>query len=204
MTTKILLKYINIAFSLDSKNAFLLILQAENTNKSIPIIIGKSEAQNINILGEKLKSPQQFTYQFFDTILKSFQIEVKEVHLFYIDEGIFGAQAILFDHNNSERHHTIDCRCSDAVALALQNNVPIYTTPKDLQKFKTFDFSFEDAETLNLKKDLNKEDTTPKNVIQKYEDLDIEKLQIILKRLIDDENYLEAAKIRDLIQSKKK
>ena len=119
------LSIIGLTYSQTQNNAYALLLGEENGPRRLPIVIGAFEAQSIAIALEKdLMPPRPLTHDLFTSMALSFNIYLKKVMIHKLDEGIF--YSYLVCEQNGELKQ-IDSRTSDAVALALRFNCPIYT-----------------------------------------------------------------------------
>jgi bifunctional DNase/RNase len=121
---KIELKIFGLSYSHSQSAAYALILDEKNGNRRLPIIVGGLEAQAIAIEVEKMKPARPLTHDLFKSFAEVFDIDVKEVVINKFHEGIFYS-VLVCKHNSKEIE--IDSRTSDAVAIALRFNCPIYT-----------------------------------------------------------------------------
>lgn len=121
---KIELKVVGLSYSQTQTGAYALILKESKGNRRLPIIIGGAEAQAIAIPLEKMTPSRPLTHDLFKSFLDSFDISLKEVVIYNLVEGIFFAKVICSQNGNTLE---IDARSSDAVAIALRCEKPIYT-----------------------------------------------------------------------------
>ncbi len=115
-------------------NAFLLLLKEKNAEnpRHIPIVIGPSEAQAIVIgLEKKVTPPRPLTHDLFATVIKYFGFRVNKVIINKLHEGIFYALLVL---EKEGKTYEFDSRTSDAVAMAVRFDAPIYTVPEVLNE----------------------------------------------------------------------
>ena len=176
--------------------AYALVLAEENGDRRIPIIIGPVEAQSIAIQLEGLHPPRPLTHDLFKNMAQAFQIELIEVIIYKLEEGIFFSELIC-EQNGT--HIAIDSRTSDAVALALRFKCPIYTTEEILSKAGIVIEVTENFEEDNLPEEPVQEDDR-KN---KYELYSLKELEQMLQDAIQDEKYEVASEIRDEISRRK-
>jgi len=126
------LSIIGLTYSQTQKNAYALLLGEEEGPRRLPIVIGAFEAQSIAIALEKdILPPRPLTHDLFTSFALTFNIYLKKVMIHKLEEGIF--YSYLVCEFNGETHQ-IDSRTSDAVALALRFNSPIYTYEEILEK----------------------------------------------------------------------
>ena len=121
---KIKLRVQGLTNSHNQSEAYALIL-ADQGHRRIPIIVGLHEAQSIAIAIQGVTPPRPFTHDLFITYTKATNFEIQEVNILRFENGIFFSEINLTDGIDSV---TIDSRTSDAIAIALRSNCPIYTT----------------------------------------------------------------------------
>lgn len=189
---KIELKIVGLSYSHSQSSAYALILGEVNGNRRLPIIVGGLEAQAIAIEVEKLKPARPLTHDLFKTFAETFDIEIREVIINKFHEGIF--YSILVCEKNNEIIE-IDSRTSDAVAIALRFNSPIYTYESIMSVGGIIlDPDEEDAH------ETAKAETES---INEFSGLSISELESMLQAAIEQENYERASFIRDEIKKQK-
>ncbi|MEE4196461.1 MAG: bifunctional nuclease family protein [Bacteroidales bacterium] len=204
--SKIKLNVLGISYSQTQTGAYALVLTEENGDRRIPIIIGGFEAQAIAIQLEGLKPPRPLTHDLFLNFATSFGINLLEVNIYRLEEGVFYSQLIC---NNGKNNISIDARTSDAIALALRFKCPIYTTEEILQKSGiVIDIESEekvDPQQTSGDDSSNKTDSDISSMSRyEFEDLDIEALETLLEEAVKKEEYERASIIRDEINKRKK
>lgn len=176
---------LGLSTSPSSGGAYALILSETDGNRRLPIIIGTFEAQAIALELESIKPPRPMTHDLLKNIILSYNSNVKKVVINNLNEGTFYAQ---IHYSNNSDDIVLDSRPSDAIALAIRFNAPIYTNEKVL----------EEAGIVSDDKPVKSGDKSKKNNpdsgLTKLEELEID-----LKTAIETENYEKAAKIRDQI-----
>ena len=176
---RVVLSVLGLSISQSQAGAYALILQEENGNARIPIIIGASEAQAIAISLEGLKPPRPLTHDLFFTLSNAYGIQLLEVEINKIEEGVFYSKLVF---KNQSETFSMDARTSDAVALAIRFNAPIYTSKFVLEKAGiTIDDSKDEAIKPKAK-------PSKKTLIKK--------LQKQLQKAIEQENYEEASRLK--------
>ena len=194
---KIKLNILGLSYSQTQTGAYALVLAEEEGERRIPIIIGGVEAQSIAIKLEGLTPPRPLTHDLFMNFAKAFNIEIVEVIIYKLEEGIFYSELVC--ERESETLH-IDSRTSDAVALALRFNCPIYTYDDIMDKAGiVLDFETEE-------KDEESADAEPKEhkTSKEFASLTMEELKSMLEEAVKMEDYEKASKIRDEIKSREK
>lgn len=196
---KIELSVVGLSYSQTQTGAYALILKEKEGNRRLPIIIGGAEAQAIAIPLEKMTPSRPLTHDLFKSFLDSFEIEINEVIIYNLVEGIFFAKIICIKEGAEIE---IDARSSDAVALALRCEVPIYTHDFILSSAGIIIDEDEDEETgLEQAQEINIE---PAEAEEPEEAGSIADLQKQLKKALEREEYEKASKIRDEINRRKK
>lgn len=191
---KVKLKVLGLSYSQTQSGAYALVLAEENGERRIPIIIGGFEAQAIAIELEALKPPRPLTHDLFVNFAMAFKIELIEVIIHRLDEGIFYSE-LLCDSGGSRIK--IDARTSDAVALAIRFGSPIYTTDDIMAKAGVI-LPVDDK----IRTDKGEKEKQPgKNVDPDniYGNYTLSELQDMLDKAVDNEDYEEASRIRDEI-----
>lgn len=193
---KIELKVVGLSYSQTQTGAYALILKEKAGNRRLPIIIGGAEAQAIAIPLEKMTPSRPLTHDLFKSFMDSFQITLEEVVIYNLVEGIFFAK--LHCRRDGELVE-VDARSSDAVAIALRCECPIYT----------HDFILGSAGII-IDEDATPEDETdaPEEFLESVgepsgDSSSLEELQAQLDIALENEDYERASKIRDEINRRK-
>jgi uncharacterized protein len=199
---RIKLNVLGISYSQTQTGAYALVLAEENGKRRIPIIVGGFEAQAIAIQLEGLKPPRPLTHDLFYNFAKSFNIDLTEVTIHKLEEGVFHSK--LTCHNDSQTIE-IDTRTSDAIALALRFKCPIYTTSDIIDRagivldFEQNADSFDEPNE-NESKNIEIEDELTIANLAQY---DIAGLKRLLDEAVKDEDYEKASMIRDEMNRRK-
>lgn len=192
---KIKLDIVGLSYSQTQSGAYALVLGEVNGRRRLPIIIGGFEAQAIAIEIEKMTPSRPLTHDLFKTLTDSFGISVQEVIIYNLVDGIFYGKIICGD---GKRAAEIDARTSDAIAIAVRFNCPIYTYEFILAKagimIEGNDFVF-----LENSEGLEKVPVTNPSFNALTED----QLKEQLKTALAEEAYEKAAKIRDELSKRK-
>lgn len=168
-------------------SAFILLLKEEVGSRTLPIVIAHPEAQSIAIELENMKPPRPFTHDLFKTFASSFGIALTEVIIYDLKEGIFYAKLLCEQRGKKIE---IDSRTSDAVALAVRFNCPIYT----------YEFILRLAGTDTSKEKTTERKKAPDKVEKaKSPKKTLDELQKKLKEAIEVEDYETATRLRDSI-----
>jgi uncharacterized protein len=193
---RVKLKVMGISYSQTQSGAYALILIEENGERRIPIIIGGFEAQAIVIKLENLDPPRPLTHDLFKKFADEFNISVVEVMIYKLEEGVFFSRLLC---NNGKKEYSIDSRTSDAVAIALRFNCPIFITEEILEKAGiTINPSDSEMSVTNEVDNLFEPENT------KYDSYSDEELYKIIDEAVKTEDYERAASVRDEIEKRKK
>jgi len=188
-----------ISYSETQTGAYALILKEAEGDRRLPIIIGGFEAQSIAIALEKeLKPKRPLTHDLFKNFAERFNIYVKQVIIHKLVDGVFYSSLIC---ERDKIEEVIDARTSDAIALALRFNAPIFTYENILIKAGVILKVENDEEQADsVLKEIIHQDTKDSN--KDYKNKTTEELQKLLKIAVLKENYENAALIRDEISKR--
>jgi len=194
---KVRLEIVGMSYSQSQSGAYALILGIPGQKKRLPIIIGSNEAQSIAIELEKMKPSRPLTHDLFKKFASQFEITITEVIISKFEEGIF--HSILFCQQNGVISE-LDSRTSDAVALALRFDCPIYAYKKIIDEAGILLEDQPVGDDPESEEILKKENASG---VSSYKALHIAELEDLLKTAIENENYEEASMIRDEINHRK-
>jgi bifunctional DNase/RNase len=193
---KIQLEILGLSSSQSQSGSFALVLGETDGNRRLPIIIGMFEAQAIAIEIEKIIPNRPMTHDLFKSFGHSFNYTIKEIVISDLKEGVFFAKIVC---ENDSKTVEIDARPSDAIAIGLRFNAPIYTYEKIMTDAGIIltDESEDEASdlTAEIKKDEPKTSTASED--KPLKDHSYDKLKEMLNKALDEEDYEKAAKIRD-------
>jgi uncharacterized protein len=199
---KIRLNVLGISYSQTQSGAYALVLSEENGQRRVPIIVGGFEAQAIAIQLEGLKPPRPLTHDLFVNFAISFKINLIEVNIYKLEEGVFFSKLIC---DNGQTRISIDARTSDAIALALRFKCPIFTTEDILTRAGiVIDFENESKNQKSETDELKVEVETTSKSNDELKNLDSDELKELLDEAINKENYERASIIRDEINRRSK
>jgi len=191
-----LLNISELSSSQTQTGAYALILEVNGSNKRIPIIIGAYEAQAIALQLEGLKPSRPLTHDLFQSFTNAFNISVIEVEINRFSEGVFYSRIICFD---GVHRVEIDSRTSDAVALAVRYNCPIYCDDEVIKQTAiAMEVEEDEPEIADFEFPMDEFDDE-----NEAEIMTIEELEALLQKMIEEENYEEASRIRDEINQRK-
>jgi len=194
-----------ISYSQTQNGAYALILNEVDGDRKLPIVIGAFEAQSIAIALEKeIRPPRPLTHDLFKNFADRFDIVVKQVIIHKLVDGVFYSSLIC---ERDKIEEIIDARTSDAIALALRFQAPIFTYKNILDKAgiylkvnpKKEDEEQEDSVLLD---DLIAEELEVNPKKENYSDKTLEELHSMLGEAVANEDYEKAAYIRDEISKR--
>ncbi len=195
---KVKLNILGLSVSQSQSGAYALVLAEENGDRRIPIIIGPIEAQSIAIQIEGLKPPRPLTHDLFRQMALAFDIEISEIIIYKLEEGIFYSELICV---RGDKQIVIDSRTSDAVALSLRFNCPIYTTEEILERAGiVIEFENEHSQE-EWHQSAGDEPVRGKHEYDKYTSAELTQM---LNNAIQAEDYEKASAIRDEINRRVK
>ncbi len=207
---KIKLKIVGITYSHSQTGSYALVLGEEGGKRKLPIIIGSNEAQAIAIKVEGMTTPRPLTHDLFKSMLDEFNILLSEVFIYKLEEGVFFSKLIC---SNGIKDVEIDSRTSDAIAIALRADAPIYTTEQIMkaagiviEEDKNEPSQDDEEENFELKiEKILEEDNPPSEQKNKtdYSKFSVKELLDMLDKAIQDEAYETASQIRDELNSRK-
>ena len=198
------MKVRGISYSETQTGAYALILNEEKGERKLPIIIGGFEAQSIAIaLEHEVKPSRPLTHDLFKSFGERFNINVKQVIIHKLVDGIFFSSLIC---ERDKIEEIIDARTSDAIALALRFDAPIYAYDSILKKAGFTAAISENSKKLSEDKWIQnfvKEQSNRNEDIGDLKKLSVSKLKSLLTKLVSQENYEKAAKVRDELSKRK-
>jgi bifunctional DNase/RNase len=189
---KIELEIVALSHSITQTHSYAVVLGEVNGLRRLPIVIGGFEAQAIAVALERMQPSRPLTHDLMKNFMMAFNIDLHEIIINDLQEGIFYSKLICSSDKDTVE---IDSRTSDAVALAVRFGCPIYT----------YDNILESAGILM------EEDDKKKKVVVSHNDeasddlkkLSLSELESLLNEVLEHEDYIKAASIRDEIKSRK-
>lgn len=197
---KIKLEILGLSSSQSQSGSFALVLGETSGSRRLPIIIGMFEAQAIAIEIEKIIPNRPMTHDLFKSFAHSFNFTVQEILISNLKEGVFFAKIVCSDGVKSTE---IDARPSDAIAIGLRFNVPIYTYEAVLSEAGIVLTDETEEEVGEMQQESTKrEKKKDVPLVEQLKDMPTDKLQSLLNDALAKEEYEKAAKIRDEINKR--
>ncbi len=189
---KIELDVVALTHSVTSSHNYAVILGEVNGDRKLPVVIGGFEAQAIAVAMEKMIPNRPLTHDLFKNTMDSFGIELKEVVINNLLDGIFYAQLICFD---GRQEVIIDSRTSDSIAMAVRFNCPIYTMENIMEEAGML---LDPEEEKKIAIERSGKTKKPKT----FSEYSVDELSDLLDKVLENEDYEQAAKIRDEINKR--
>lgn len=186
---RVKLTVLGISYNPLQSGAFGMLLAEEGGRHRIPIVIGSAEAQSIAINLEGVITPRPMTHDLFCSFAQAFGVKLVEVYIYKFEDGIFSSEMKFSD---GVREVAIDSRTSDAVAIALRCNAPIYTTRQIIEQAGSVADDGEGDTRAQA-------DEAPKRDLN---DMTDDELRQMMDRYIEEENYEDAAKISRILKDR--
>lgn len=194
---RIELGIVALSHSMTQSHNYAVVLGERKGQRRLPIVIGSFEAQAIAVAMERMVPNRPLTHDLFKNTLDTFGIQLREVVINNLLDGIFYSRLICV--KNGEMFE-IDSRTSDAIAMAVRFECPIYT----------YDFILEAAGIVLDEQDEtsgHQPVITQTTTTAEYEALDAYSSEALIDKLqevLDAEDYEMAAKIRDELKKREK
>ncbi len=195
---KIKLEIIGIEYSQTQTGSYVLKMLEIGGKRRLNIVIGGFEAQAIAVELEKMVPNRPLTHDLFKTFCTSFEVDVMEVVIYKFHEGVFFSKIVC---KSEEKLVEIDSRTSDAIAIGVRFNCPVYTLNKVMDEVSNVaenEMKFDDLDDEGEIESFDMHGNDPLN------ELSLEELQIQLNEALENEDYELASKIRDEISQRKK
>lgn len=186
-----------ISYSQTQSGAYALLLEHEETGVKLPVVIGNFEAQSISLGLEKdLRPPRPLTHDLFTKFVNSTHYTLESVIIYQIIDGVFFSN-LNFKNTENGEELILDARTSDAVAMAVRFDAPIYTTEQVLNEAGIL-----------LEIDNNNELPEPEEASESetsdLKKLSTEELQILLDDAVREEDYDAAMEIQEELKRRNK
>lgn len=198
---KIELEIVALSHSITQNNSYAIVLGEMEGQRRMPIVIGAFEAQAIAVALERMQPTRPLTHDLFFGFMTKFEIELSEVIIYKLEEGIFFSKLICLQNNSEEIE--IDSRTSDALALAVRANCRIYTYETIIESAGIF----LNSEERPTKRAIQAQSAEQKDTVENVNDLkklSYAELNALLNDALEQEDYVRAIHIRDEINTRTK
>ena len=197
---KIELEIVALSHSITQTHSYAVVLGEVNGLRRLPIVIGGFEAQAIAVALEKMQPSRPLTHDLFANFMATFAIDLLEVVIYKLEEGIFFARLVC---QNDGETIEIDSRTSDALALAVRANCRIYTFENILETAGLFLDTTETAAEQTEQEVPSSKKIVGKDSSKDLKSMSLDDLHILLQQVLDQEDYVMAITIRDEINNRK-
>lgn len=192
-------KILGLSYSQSQSGSYVVVLSEKKGRRKLPIVIKSSDAQQIALKIEGVKSPRPLTHDLFKSINDSYGIDIQEVYIYAILEGIFYTKLVT---SNGIEEVEIECTAGDGIAISIVFDCPLYVS-KEVLDISGVNVSDDGNNINNLEIEdiddyIEEEEEIPKRVVS------IEDLEHMIEDAIGNEEYEIAAEIRDRIEKLKK
>lgn len=183
------LELVGITYNQIEKGVYAMVLQeVEEKHRRLVIIIGTSEAQSIECKLQNIIPPRPLAHDFIDMLFYAYQIKLRKVEIYRMENGVFAANMYLCQQYGQEEslNKVIDARSSDAIAIAIRTNSPIYCTDALLEEVGYYNESA-------VRKNLQENKTSENDLLSSAS---TSELKSLLQKAVDEEQYELASKIK--------
>lgn len=191
------LRIVGITYNQIENGMYAMVLEEEDGILRLPIIIGYNEAQSIECMLQKIKTPRPLTHEFASEILNAFDISMESVVIKQLENGIFTADVTL---RQGERYNVIDARSSDAIALAMRSGAPVFTSREllercgiDRESFAPRNLHVVSRQSIPVKKAIERVKNTESTP---YSNESLESLKRMMDEAVKKEDYEKAGEIK--------
>lgn len=194
-------KVLGLSYSQSSSGSYVVVLSEKKGKRKLPIVVKPSDAQQIALKIEGMKSPRPLTHDIFKTLTESYQIDVQEIYIYALLEGVFYTKMVT---SNGIEEFEIDCTAGDGIALSIVYDCPLYVDKEVLELSGVY--INDDGTTMQKSEIEEDEDSDYEEVetIPVKRKVSIEDLEHMMEDAIRNEEYEIAAEIRDRIEQLKK
>lgn len=194
MDLEIKLKITALVYNQTVVGTYGLVLSEELGNRRFSVMIGEPEAQSIALKINNKKSPRPLTHDLIKNILNVFEADLQKVLIYDMINDVFYSELYI---KKGDKTYIVDARTSDAVALAVRSDCPIFIKSEILEVVGVVVEPSEIEENTTAA-DLNLEELT----VDDLNILSLEELNDMLKLAVEEEKYELAVSIRDAIKRK--
>ncbi len=196
---KIELEIVALSHSITQTHSYAVVLGEVDGLRRLPIVIGGFEAQAIAVALERMQPSRPLTHDLFANFMTTFGIELAEVIIYKLEEGIFFAKLVCRSDDNTVE---IDSRTSDALALAVRSGCKIYTYENILDAAGMFLDNPDSSTSSTPISGAEKVPSGAKTFNHDLKNMSLEELHALLQQVLDQEDYVRAITIRDEINSR--
>lgn len=197
MENLIELEILGLSSNHSQSGSFTLVLGEVGARRRLPIVIGMFEAQAIALEIEKIVPNRPMTHDLFKSLADGFNFEVEKIVITDMKEGVFYAK---IHCKNLHTEIELDARPSDAIAIAIRFGCPVFCSEKAMSEGAVEHYELENQHQKQDSKSSSSKITVKKE--SSLKDFSLEKLNQLLDKAIENEDYERAARIRDEINKR--
>jgi hypothetical protein len=194
-------KIIGISYSQSQMGSYVVVLSEMKGKKKLPLIVKPSDAQQIALKIEKLKPQRPLTHDLFKSLTDSFSIDVHEVHIHSVLEGIFYTKIVA---TNGLEDVEIECSVGDGVSLSLVYDCPIFVSQEVLDVagvlIKDDGSVIKEEEQEPVELDIDEEEIERELLSREKRQVSVDDLEKMMQHALSNEEYEIAAELRDRIK----
>ena len=199
MNSEIRLTIIGLVYNQTVIGTYGLVMSELDGNRRFSVMIGEPEAQSIALKLNNKKSPRPLTHDLIYNLLNLFDSKLEKVLIYNMVNDVFYSELHIQKGNQS---YILDARTSDAVALAVRTDTPIFINSDILDIVGTV---IESSENENPEEDEDEEVINAEDMTNEELDLlSASDLEELLDMAVKEEKYELAVRIRDAIKKKSK
>ncbi|MGY6523105.1 MAG: bifunctional nuclease domain-containing protein [Mongoliitalea sp.] len=195
MDQAIELEILGLTSNHSQSGSFTLVMGEVGGTRRLPIVIGMFEAQAIAIEIEKIIPNRPMTHDLFKSFSSNFNFSIDHILISDMREGVFYAKIVC---RTSSKLVEIDSRPSDAIAIAVRFDSPVFCAPKVMEE-AGLESNDEEERRQEESKPVPSRKTSSSKSSDALKDFSLDKLNQLLEKAIHDEDYERAARIRDEI-----
>lgn len=188
------MEIVALSHSMTQHHSYAVVLGEVNGNRKLPIVIGGFEAQAIAVALERINPNRPLTHDLLKNFMNAFNVELQEIVITDLKEGVFYSKLVCFTELDTVE---IDSRTSDAIAMAVRFACPIYIYNSILEEAGV------SLETTPPKEIKAEEPSLEETKEEELTDFSTKELQEMLDKVLEQEDYIRAAAIRDEINRRK-
>ncbi|PZX53956.1 hypothetical protein LV84_03064 [Algoriphagus ratkowskyi] len=191
------LEILGLSSNHSQSGSFTLVLGEVSGARRLPIVIGMFEAQAIALEIEKIVPNRPMTHDLFKSFAAGFNFDIERIVITDMKEGVYYAK---IKCKSDQIESDVDARPSDAIAIAIRFGSPVYCTEKAMSEGAIEHYEVERKDDADESKPATQKFTTKKEPSLK--DFSLDKLNQMLDKAINNEDYERAARIRDEINKR--
>lgn len=196
MENEIRLSITGLVYNQTVVGTYGLVLSELGGNRRFSVMIGEPEAQSIAMKLNNKKSPRPLTHDLINNILSIFGTKLEKILIYNMISDVFYSELHIRKDDNVV---IVDARTSDAVALAVRSDAPIYISADILEIVGTvIETNTEKDKEVEMEVEINAEELTP----DELDLLNMTDLEELLSMALHEEKYELAVNIRDAIKRK--